>query len=152
MKKLIGIAIILSLSLFSCTTNVEKECSRCYGAGKIEAKEDCVSCKGRGIVNCTYTYTSSKTSEYNLFRGDFKYYTYTECDNGIAKRYKVYDEDNDSPDYYFDSSQTCTRCNGSSYHDCYTCNGYGYKKNKKSCSSCGGDGKVWQEVKVWETW
>lgn len=134
MKKLIGIAIVLSLSLFSCTTEVEKECSRCYGAGKIEVKEDCTSCKGKGRVFCT----TEHTFHYTWFAGGGTE-TVT-CDGGT---------------FYCPrgvGTKTCWACNGSSYHDCYTCNGYGYKKKNKSCSSCGGDGKVWQEVKVWETW
>jgi len=142
MKKIIIIIVVLIGGVvFYFNANVIKvadwvECSACHGTGKIEIKEKCSVCKGRGEVNCTYSYTSSKSSEYNIFRGSFKYYTYTECDRGVAKKYSVFDDEDGSPDYYLESSNTCPQCDGRAVHDCPSCSGYGEITTKIGCEKC----------------
>lgn len=137
MRKLLVIAIVLSLSQYSCTTKVPKDCSRCDGNGKIEVKETCSSCKGRGKTRCTFSTVYKEDIMWGL--GGSLTYSY-HCEGGRLAGSVTR------------SGEICPKCNGSALEDCSTCQGYGYKKKKKSCSSCGGDGTVYHEVYVWETW
>lgn len=124
-------ALIFIFNVKIIDSSIRVSCYSCDASGKKEIKETCTSCKGKGLVFCT----AEKTWNYSWLGGGGSE-TVT-CDDG-----HFYDPRG------WGTAETCYACNGSRYHDCYTCSGYGYIKSEKNCSSCGGDGKVRKNIKI----
>jgi|APSaa5957512622_1039677.scaffolds.fasta_scaffold135905_1 DnaJ-class molecular chaperone len=136
MKKIIVIVVLLigALIFIFAAEVIDSHkyvtCYSCDGSGKKEVKKTCTSCKGRGQVFCTNTYTFN----YTWFGGGGS--ETVRCDGGTWY------------DPRLGSSKTCYYCNGSSYHDCNTCSGYGEIKTTKDCTRCGGDGEERKNIKI----
>ena len=105
-------------------------CTVCEGDALVETKVICPNCKGRGQVFCTATHTFN----YSWFGGGGS-------ETVTCKRGMFYNPRGDWGD------ETCYYCNGSSYHDCYTCEGYGEVKGEEECTNCD-NGTVKESIKA----
>lgn len=133
-KIFIGVPILLIIGFCAFAYLYQLDCNSCSGNGKIVTSKTCSNCKGKGTVDCNYSFKQTK-EEGGM--GDFFFgttHTVTYKIRCVGGRYSTKYSTND---YYND---ICSNCNGDGRADCETCDGYGSISSSRRCYKCDSEG------------
>ncbi|OIO04732.1 MAG: hypothetical protein COX65_03990 [Elusimicrobia bacterium CG_4_10_14_0_2_um_filter_56_8] len=125
------------------------ECTECKGSGTVEKEVKCDICNSSGQVSCT-TCSGSGRERCNLCNGTHQVKVKCRECYGTGSKNGVKCEECAGEGTVFETCESCESdgknvchtCDGKKTVDCSFCGGKGYNTLIRTCTKCGGDGKV----------